>query len=93
MKLLIRNLNRATTEAEIREMFEALGPIQSCNLVLDKVSGGSKGFAFVEMPNQGAAKAAIKALNGKEVAGNKIRVKKAKSKQDTGNRYGAGSEE
>lgn len=81
MKLLIRNLARTTTEAELQTMFEAYGRVQSCNLVLDKVTGNSKGFAFVEMPSQGDAKAAMKTLNGKNVAGSKIRVKKADTKQ------------
>jgi RNA recognition motif-containing protein len=83
MKLLIRNLARSTTEAELREMFEAYGAVQSCNLVMDKQSGNSKGFGFVEMPRPGDSKAAIKALNGKDVAGSKIRVKKAEVKEDS----------
>jgi len=77
MKLLIRNLARTTTEKELRTLFEAFGAVQSCSLVLDKKSGGSKGFAFVEMPRRGDAKAAIKRMNGKEIDGNKIRVKYA----------------
>lgn len=77
MKLLIRNLARATTEEDLRASFEVIGAVQSCNLVLDKKTGGSKGFAFVEMPRPGEAKAAIKLLNGKEMDGNKIRVKYA----------------
>ena len=80
MKLLIRNLDRTTTEAELQSMFEAYGMVQSCNLVLDQKTGGSKGFAFVEMPRQGEAKAAVKSLNGKEVGGSRIRVKKAEAK-------------
>ena len=83
MKLLIRNLARTTTEAELRKMFEALGPVQSCSLVMDKQTGKSKGFAFIEMPSPGDAKAAVKTLNGKDVAGNIIRVKKAASKKST----------
>lgn len=79
MKLLIRNLARTTTEAELRTMFEAHGTVQACNLVMDKESGKSKGFGFIEMPKQGEAKAAMKQLNGKDVAGSKIRVKKAES--------------
>lgn len=79
MKLIVRNLSRSTTEAEIRAMFEAYGAVQSCNLVLDKETGGSKGFAFVEMPRPGDAKAATKNINGREVAGSKLRVKKAQS--------------
>ncbi|SFG80140.1 RNA recognition motif domain-containing protein [Neptunomonas qingdaonensis] len=77
MKILIRNLSRSTTEAELLAMFEAHGAVQSCNLVLDQHNGKSKGFAFVEMPKIGDAKAAIKTLNGTKVGDNIIRVKKA----------------
>ena len=80
MKLLIRNLARTTTEAELLAVFEAHGAVQSCDLVLDKKTNASKGFAFVEMPNLGQAKAAMKSLNGKELAGSVIRVKKAVDK-------------
>lgn len=81
MKLLIRNLARSVTEADVREKFEAYGHVQSCSLVMDKKSGVSKGFGFVEMPRPGEAKAAMKNLNGTIVAGEKIRVKKAETKQ------------
>ena len=80
MKLLIRNLSRTTTEEEIRALFEAYGKVQSCSLVMDKKSGLSKGFGFVEMPSPGESKAAMKNLNGKDVAGKLIRVKKAQAK-------------
>jgi len=80
MKLLIRNLSRSTSEAELMALFETFGNVQSCNLVMDKVTGQSKGFGFVEMPKQGEAKAAMRSLNGKDVAGSKIRVKKAEDK-------------
>jgi len=77
MKLLIRNLARTTTEKELKQLFEPFGDVQSCSLVIDKVTNVSKGFGFVEMPKSGDAKAAIKSLNQMEIAGNKIRVKKA----------------
>ncbi len=80
MKLLIRNLARSTTEAELRAMFEAYGTVQSCTLVMDSETGSSKGFGFVEMPKEGDAKAAMKRLNGVDVDGSKIRVKKAEAK-------------
>ena len=80
MKLLIRNLDRSTTENELESLFAAFGDVQSCDLVLDKETGQSKGFGFVQMPNQGDAKAAMKNLNGKEIAGSKLRVKKAEEK-------------
>lgn len=77
MKLLIRNLARSLSEADVKEMFEAYGRVQSCSLVMDKETGSSKGFGFVEMPRTGEAKAAMKSLNGTVVAEQKIRVKKA----------------
>jgi len=80
MKLLVRNLPRTTTEAELLVLFKAYGKVQYCNLVMDPQSGLSKGFAFVEMPREGEAKAAMRTLNGTNLAGNRIRVKKAKPK-------------
>ncbi len=77
MKLLIRNLARSTTEPELQTLFEAHGTVQFCNLVMDKKSGSSKGFAFVQMPKPGEAKAAMKVLNGSQLTGKRIRVKKA----------------
>jgi RNA recognition motif-containing protein len=77
MKLLIRNLARTTTENELRTLFEAFGAVQSCDLVLDKKTGASKGFAFIEMPRPGEAKVAVKSLNRKEIDSNIIRVKYA----------------
>ncbi len=82
MKLLIRNLARTTTEEELRALFEVYGKVQSCTLVLDRKTDLSKGFGFVEMPSPGESKAAIKNLNGKDVDGNSIRVKKAQPKSD-----------
>jgi RNA recognition motif-containing protein len=82
MKLIIRNLHRDTTETQLRSLFETHGDVQSCNLVMDKDTGGSKGFGFVEMPKQGEAKAAMKNLNQKDIDGSKIRVKKAEPKSD-----------
>lgn len=80
MKLLVRNIARNTTEEELRSLFEEFGTLQSCSLVLDKETGESKGFGFVEMPKIGDAKLAIKKLNGKEVDGSKLRVKKTEDK-------------
>jgi RNA recognition motif-containing protein len=85
MKLLVRNLNRSTTEAKLREMFEGYGAVQSCNLVIDKHTGISKGFAFVEMPKPGEAKAAMKSLNATDFDGNKLRVKKVEPRQASEN--------
>lgn len=83
MKILVRNLDRETGEKELKALFEAQGRVQSCTIVLDESSGLSKGFGFVEMPKAGEAKAAIKALNGVELDGYKIRVKKAQPKKSS----------
>ena len=81
MKLIIRNLSRSTTEEELKVLFEEYGTVQSCDLVLDKTTGGSKGFAFVEMPKPGEAKVAMKIMNNMTVASNIIRVKKSEDKK------------
>ncbi len=81
MKLLVRNLARTITEAELLKLFKAHGTVQSCTIVMDATTGESKGFGFIEMPKPGDAKAAIKNINGKDIAGSKIRVKKAEDKQ------------
>jgi RNA recognition motif-containing protein len=75
MKLLVRNLSRTTTEQEITQLFSAHGAVSECDLVLDKLTNKSKGFAFVEMPSEEEAKAAIKNLHETRVGKNKIRVK------------------
>jgi RNA recognition motif-containing protein len=77
MKLLIRNLSRDTTTETLNALFADMGAVQSCNIVMDKATGKSKGFAFVEMPKVGEAKIAINALNESKLDGSKIRVKKA----------------
>ena len=77
MKLLVRNLSRSTTEQEIRLLFTAHGVVKECTLVLDQATGKSKGFAFVEMPNEQEANAALTALHETRVASNRIRVKVA----------------
>ncbi len=77
MKLLVRNLARTTTEAEVLALFEAHGAVEYCTLVMDADTGRSKGFGFVEMPEESEANAAIEQLNGQRVHKNKIRVKAA----------------
>ncbi len=78
MRLLVRNMSRKTTQEELQDLFESFGAVQSCVLVHDEKTGQSKGFGFVDMPKAGDAKAAIHHLNGYELAGEYIRVKKAK---------------
>lgn len=80
MKLLVRNLARNTTEEQVTALFAEYGTVQWCKLVMDKATGKSKGFGFVEMPKPGEAKAAVKNLNARELDGKVIRVKKAEDK-------------
>lgn len=75
MKILVRNLNRTTTETQLHELFKPFGEIASCVLVMDEQSGQSKGFGFIEMPSKEDAKRAISKLNGRQFHGFAIRVK------------------
>ena len=81
MKLLIRNLNRLTTEEELIDLFKEFGTVQFCKLVFDRDTGESKGFGFIEMPKAGEAKSAVMHLNKQTLRGNEIRVKKADDKK------------
>lgn len=77
MKIIARNLSRQTTQAELLALFAEFGLVESCTVVLDKETGKSKGFGFVEMPKHIEAKTAIKRLNAKKISGSVIRVKMA----------------
>lgn len=78
----MRNLSRDTTEAELLTLFKEYGDVQYCKLVMDKTTGKSKGFGFVEMPRAGEAKAAIKELNFRDIGGNRIRVKRVAKREE-----------
>ena len=82
MKILIRNLDRETTEQELQTAFEAHGKVQSSAIVKEKSNGLSKGFGFIDMPKAGEAKVAVKDLNESMLGANKIRVKYAEDKAD-----------
>jgi len=71
-------MSRQTTERDLRDLFEPFGPVQSCVVVNDDETGLSKGFGFIEMPKPGDAKAAMLQLNGRELDGETIRVKRSK---------------
>jgi len=79
MKLLVRNLSRLTTEQEIHTLFSTHGSVTECDLVLDQLTAKSKGFAFVEMPDDKEASAAMSALHDEKVGNNRIRVKVAQN--------------
>ena len=75
MKIIVLNLPRTTTQDQLFNLFKPHGSIKSCVIVMDKATGHSKGFGFVEMPDMHHGNAAIKALNGSTVGEKKIRVK------------------
>lgn len=82
MKLYVGNLAYSVTEDDLREMFSAFGDVASTQLIKDRMSGQSKGFGFVEMPNNSEADAAIKALNGKMSGGRSLKVNQAQPRSD-----------
>lgn len=84
MDIYVGNLNYQTTEAELREAFEAYGHLSDVRLITDRYSGRSKGFAFVEMPERGEAEAAIQALNGKPLQGRTLTVNEARPRGEGG---------
>ena len=90
MNIYVGNLARETSEAELRQAFEAFGQVSSVAIIKDKFSGESRGFGFVEMPNGEEAKAAIAGLNGKELGGRALNVNEAKPREDRGGRGGGG---
>ena len=80
--LYVGNLSYDTTEDTLRALFGEYGPIESVNLITDRYTGRSRGFAFVEMSTEQAAQEAISGLNGKQVDEREIKVDKAKPKRD-----------
>ncbi|MEI7687121.1 MAG: RNA-binding protein, partial [Planctomycetota bacterium] len=68
-KLYVGNLTYGVTDSELQEMFQAHGTVQSAQVIMDRDTGRSKGFGFVEMGSDQEAQAAIAAMNGKEMGG------------------------
>jgi RNA recognition motif-containing protein len=74
MNIYVGSLNFKMQETELKELFEGYGEVTSAKIIFDKYSGKSKGFGFVEMPNEAEAKKAIEELNGSNVGGRNIIV-------------------
>jgi uncharacterized membrane protein YgcG len=87
-KLYVGNLSYGVTDAALQEMFAAHGSVQSAQVIMDRDTGRSKGFGFVEMGNEQEARAAIAAMNGKELEGRALTVNEARPKE--GGRGGSG---
>jgi RNA recognition motif-containing protein len=82
MNIYVGNLAYSVTESDLKEAFSEFGEVTSVNLVTDKFSGQSKGFGFVEMPNNSEADAAIKGLNERAIKGRNIKVNQAKPRTE-----------
>jgi RNA recognition motif-containing protein len=89
-KLYVGNLSYGTTDSDLQGMFEEFGTVESAQVIIDRDSGRSKGFGFVEMRNDQEAQAAISALNGKDVDGRSLTVNEARPREDRGGRSGGG---
>ena len=83
-KLYVGNLTYGVTDSDLLKLFEAHGTVQSAQVIMDRDTGRSKGFGFVEMGSDAEAQAAIQALNGKEVEGRALTVNEAKPREDRG---------
>jgi RNA recognition motif-containing protein len=92
--IYVGNLPFQTTEDDLRNMFSQYGPVDKVNIIMDRMTGRSRGFGFVEMSDSAAANAAISALNGTQCEGRALTVNEAKPKADTrgggGGGYGRG---
>jgi len=84
MNIFVGNLSFKTTEEELQKEFEAFGEVDTVKIIMDQYTHKSRGFAFVEMPNQDQATAAIAGLNGKELAGQTLTVNEAKPRESRG---------
>ncbi|MCB1853085.1 MAG: RNA-binding protein [Gammaproteobacteria bacterium] len=82
MNIYVGNLSYNVTEDELRAAFAAFGTVTSATIIIDKLSGRSKGFGFVEMGNNSEADAAIKGLNESPLKGRNIKVNQAKPRED-----------
>jgi cold-inducible RNA-binding protein len=89
-KLYVGNLTYETTDSDLQNLFGPFGTVQSAQVIMDRDSGRSKGFGFVEMNSGEEAQAAIHGLHDKETNGRKLTVNEAKPREERGSRF-AGS--
>src|SRR5437870_2698160 len=90
MKLYVGNLPYSMTDADLEQMFAAFGTVQSVQIIIDRDTGRSKGFGFVEMGSGEEGQAAIAALHDKDVSGRKLTVNEARPREERGPRGGGG---
>src|ERR1041385_4572086 len=89
-KLFVGNLSFNTTENDLQDLFAAHGAVTSVDLIMDKFSGKSRGFAFVTMESKEGALAAIQALNGKDLNGRDLTVNEARPREERPRSGGSG---
>jgi len=90
MNIFVGSLPYSLEEADLKELFEAYGEVSTVKIIIDRESGRSKGFGFVEMSDDEAAQKAISGLNGSEVSGRSIAVSQAEDKKPGDRRSGGG---
>ena len=90
MKLYVGNLSFKTTDDALREAFEPFGQVASAQVVMERETGRSRGFGFVEMPNDAEARKAIEAMHGKDMDGRNLTVNEAKPREAGGGGRGGG---
>jgi len=81
MNIYIGNLPYGVTDGDLRDKFSEFGQVHSANIITDKFSGRSKGFGFVDMPNEAEAREAIDAMNDKDFKGRTIKVNEARPRE------------
>ena len=82
MNIYVGNLSYSLSDSELRDAFGAYGEVSSVKVLMDRETGRSRGFGFVEMPNQAEAEAAVAEINGKEVGGRPLRVNEARPREE-----------
>ena len=88
MKLYVGNLSFQTSNEELQQLFSQAGTVESVNVVEDRETGRSRGFAFVEMSSSEEGNAAIQQFNGHDVGGRSLKVNEAKAREDRGGSRG-----
>lgn len=89
-KLYVGNLAYGVSSSDLQKLFEPFGTVESAQVIMDRESGRSKGFGFVEMGSDQEAQAAIAAMNGKETEGRQLTVNEARPREDRGGGGGGG---
>ncbi len=90
-KLYVGGLNYDTTEDGLKKAFEAAGKVESATVIMDRMSGRSRGFGFVEMSSEEEAKKAIEMFDGKELDGRTVKVSEARPMRERGGFGGGGN--